>query len=87
VPTYSGRAEIFKIHSRGMAIKETIDFEALAGRCDGVTGADIKAICTEAGMWAIREERDSVTANDFDRAVEKVVGEEELRKESVTMFA
>ncbi len=87
VPTYQGRAEIFRIHTRGMAIRETIDFEALASRCDGATGADIRAICTEAGMWAIREERDSVTAADFDRAIEKVVGEEELRKESVTMFA
>ncbi len=87
VPTYQGRSEIFKIHSRGMAIRETIDFEALAGRCEGATGADIRAICTEAGMWAIREERDTVTAADFDRAIEKVIGEEELRKESVTMFA
>ena len=87
VPTYQGRSEIFRIHTRGMAIREAIDFEALASRCDGATGADIRAICTEAGMWAIREERDSVTAADFDRAIEKVVGEEELRKESVTMFA
>jgi proteasome regulatory subunit len=70
-----------------MAIKESIDFEALATRCEGATGADIKAVCTEAGMWAIREERDHVTLVDFERAIEKVVGEEELRKESVTMFA
>jgi proteasome regulatory subunit len=87
VPSFQGRVEIFKIHSRGMALKETIDFESLAGRCEGATGADIRAVCTEAGMWAIREERDQVTAQDFDRAIEKVVGEEELRKESVTMFA
>jgi proteasome regulatory subunit len=87
VPTYQGRAEIFRIHSKGMAIREAVDFEALASRCDGATGADIRAICTEAGMWAIREERESVTVADFDRAVEKVIGEEELRKESVTMFA
>ncbi len=87
VPSYQGRAEIFRIHTRGMAIRETIDFETLANRCEGATGADIRAICTEAGMWAIREERDSVTTADFDRAIEKVVGEEELRKESVTMFA
>ena len=87
VPTFGGRAEIFKIHTRGMALHEPIDFEALANRCEGATGADIRAICTEAGMWAIREERDSVTTADFDRAIEKVVGEEELRKESVTMFA
>ncbi|MGA8710788.1 MAG: proteasome-activating nucleotidase [Thermoplasmata archaeon] len=87
VPSYGGRADIFKIHTRGMALHEPIDFEALANRCEGATGADIRAICTEAGMWAIREERDSVTTADFDRAIEKVVGEEELRKESVTMFA
>ncbi|HTW39869.1 MAG TPA: proteasome-activating nucleotidase [Thermoplasmata archaeon] len=87
VPTYQGRAEIFRIHSKGMAIRETVDFEALASRCEGATGADIRAICTEAGMWAIREERESVTSADFDRAIEKVIGEEELRKESVTMFA
>lgn len=87
VPSFVGRVEIFKIHARPMAIKETIDFEALANRCEGATGADIRSICTEAGMWAIREERDTVTQNDFDRAIEKVVGEEELRKESVGMFA
>jgi proteasome regulatory subunit len=87
VPNFGGRSEIFKIHTRGMSLHEPIDFEALANRCEGATGADIRAICTEAGMWAIREERDSVTTQDFDRAIEKVVGEEELRKESVTMFA
>ncbi len=87
VPSFSGRVEIFRIHAQGMALREPIDFEALASRCDGATGADIRAICTEAGMWAIREERDHVTQVDFERAVEKVVGEEELRKESVTMFA
>ncbi|HTW77896.1 MAG TPA: proteasome-activating nucleotidase [Thermoplasmata archaeon] len=87
VPTFQGRAEIFRIHSRGMAVRDPIDFDALASRCEGATGADIRAICTEAGMWAIREERDSVTLTDFERAIEKVIGEEELRKESVTMFA
>jgi len=87
VPGYVGRVEIFKIHSHGMSLKEAIDFESLASRCEGATGADIRAICTEAGMWAIREERESVTMADFERAVEKVVGEDEPGKESVTMFA
>ncbi|MCI4357780.1 MAG: proteasome-activating nucleotidase [Thermoplasmata archaeon] len=87
LPTFPGRVEIFKIHTRGMAIKETIDLDALASKCEGATGADIRAVCTEAGMWAIREERDHVTLVDFERAIEKVIGEEELRKESVTMFA
>ena len=87
VPNFVGRVEIFKIHSRGMSLKEPVDFETLAARCDGTTGADIKSICTEAGMWAIREERDVVTMVDFERAIEKVVGEEELSKESLGMFA
>ena len=87
VPTYAGRVDIFKIHTQGMAVRDSLDFEQLAARSDGSTGADIKAICTEAEKWAIREERVYVTAQDFDRALEKVVGEEELRKESVTMFA
>ncbi|MCI4364299.1 MAG: proteasome-activating nucleotidase [Thermoplasmata archaeon] len=87
VPSYQGRAEIFKIHSQGMAIREVVDFESLASRCEGATGADIKAVCTEAGMWAIREERETVTSADFERAIDKVVGDEEMRKESVTMFA
>ncbi len=87
VPSFGGRVEILKIHTRGMALREPIDFDSLASRCGEATGADIRAICTEAGMWAIREERESVTMADFERAIEKVVGEEELRKESVTMFA
>jgi proteasome regulatory subunit len=87
VPTFPGRVEIFKIHSKGMALKENLDWEALASRCENCTGADIKSICTEAGMWAIREERDAVSQVDFERAIEKVVGEEEVGKETVGMFA
>ena len=87
IPSPVGRADIFRIHAHPMSIREPIDFESLAQRCDGVTGADIKAICTEAGMWAIREERDHVTSADFERALDKVVGDEDTRKETVTMFA
>ena len=87
VPAFQGRVEILKIHSRQMALKEAIDFEYLASRCEGATGADIKSVCTEAGMWAIREERDAVTQADFEKAIEKVIGEEDLRKETVGMFA
>ena len=87
VPTFQGRVEIFKIHSKAMSLKDAVDWEALAARCDGCTGADIKSICTEAGMWAIREERDAVNMADFERAIEKVIGEEDTGKETVGMFA
>ena len=87
VPGFPGRAEIFKIHLRPMNTKDAIDIDYLAQRAEGATGADIKSICTEAGMTAIRLERDYVLQSDFERAIEKVLGEEDVRKETVGMFA
>jgi len=52
-----------------------MDLDLLAAHTDGGTGADIKAMCTEAGMFAIREDRDVVTPHDFDLAVEKIHGQ------------
>ncbi len=71
-----------------MSIANDVDVEALAAKCDGSTGADIKSICTEAGMFAIREGRDTVEMGDFDKAVDKVKGGELLKaQESGVMFA
>jgi proteasome regulatory subunit len=87
LPGAVGRAEIFKIHLKPMNVRDNVDIEFLAQHTEGATGADIKSICTEAGMCAIREERDYVLQADFEHAIEKVMGEEEIRKESVGMFA
>ncbi|TDA27982.1 MAG: proteasome-activating nucleotidase [Archaeoglobi archaeon] len=73
MPSYEGRIQIFKIHSRKMKLAEDVDFRELSRITEGASGADIKAICTEAGMFAIREERIKVTMMDFMRAVEKVL--------------
>ncbi|HIH00766.1 TPA: proteasome-activating nucleotidase, partial [Thermoplasmata archaeon] len=52
------------------------------------TGADIKAICTEAGMFAIRENRDIVTMSDLERAISKVLDDGDQKiLESGPMFA
>jgi len=75
VPNAEARRMIFRIHTKRMSIAADVDFGALAVHCDQATGADIKAICTEAGMFAIREDRDVVTEHDFERAVEKVRGQ------------
>ncbi|MFA5895871.1 MAG: proteasome-activating nucleotidase [Thermoplasmata archaeon] len=83
-PTYEGRLAIFKIHSRKMSIVADVDFEVLAQRCDGATGADLKAMCTESGMFAIREDRDHVTMTDFEMAVDKVLGENRMRHETAS---
>jgi len=79
MPGSESRMTIFKIHSRKMNVAGEVDYGVLASRCDGATGADIHAICTEAGMFAIREDRESVTMTDFERAVDKVLGDNPVR--------
>lgn len=73
IPSQEARLEIFRIHVRRMNISKKIDFATLASRCEGATGADIKAICTEAGMFAIRDNRDIVLMEDFEKATTKVM--------------
>jgi proteasome regulatory subunit len=88
IPSLEARIEIFKIHTMRMNIAADVDVEVLAAKCDGATGADIKSMCTEAGMFAIREGRDMVDMGDFDKAVDKVRGDEMLKsQESGVMFA
>lgn len=55
IPDLKAREEIFKIHTRGVPLDETIAVEALATRTDGYTGADIETIIKEATMLAVRE--------------------------------
>jgi len=90
LPNIDGRTEIFKIHTKRMNVDETIDAHDLAQKTDGATGAEIKAIATEAGMFAIRDNRDVVTILDFEKAIVKVMHHgEDLGKqaESGPMFA
>jgi len=88
LPEIDARREIFKIHTKRMSLEPDIDFETLAGRVEGATGADIKAISTEAGMFAIREDRTVVTVTDFDHAVDKVLGSNLTRsRETGAMYA
>jgi proteasome regulatory subunit len=88
IPTYEARLSIFRIHTRKMSVVKDVDYEVLAQRCETATGADIKAMCTEAGMFAIREDRGFVSMSDFERAVDKVLGEALTRHEaSGAMYA
>ncbi|MEM4217049.1 MAG: proteasome-activating nucleotidase [Candidatus Methanomethylicaceae archaeon] len=74
-PNQIGREAIFKIHMEKMNVIK-IDVKELARITEGATGADIKAICTEAGMFAIRENRDHIIREDFLRAIEKILRRE-----------
>ena len=81
-PNNEARVDILKIHSKHMNLESALDFEDLAMRTDGATGADLHAICMEAGMFTIRENRDCVTFQDFEKAISKVMGEEESKPET-----
>jgi proteasome regulatory subunit len=72
LPDEDSRQEIFKIHTRGMNIDGEIDFGRLLAVTKDRTGADIKSICTEAGMFAIRDKRVCITEEDFKMAITKV---------------
>jgi proteasome regulatory subunit len=89
IPNEDGRREILKIHTAKMSLSEEADIDLLASLTEGISGADLKAICTEAGMFAIREERDEVLVADFMDAVDKIMGiehDEEFKKEAGVMF-
>jgi proteasome regulatory subunit len=73
LPDFDGRLEIFRIHTSRMNLDDSLDISSLAVRSDGASGAEIKSLCTEAGMFAIREGRDTVTMDDFNKALHKVL--------------
>jgi 26S proteasome regulatory subunit T1 len=73
LPDLEGRVRILKIHSKKMKYDESLRFELLARLCPNCTGADLRSICTEAGMFAIRHGNQYVTEKDFLNAINKVV--------------
>lgn len=72
LPNEAARLEIIKIHARSITTKGEIDFEAVAKLCEDFNGADLRNICTEAGMFAIRNDRDYVIDEDFMKAARKI---------------
>lgn len=80
LPNEASRQSIFKIHSSKMNLAKNVDFKALARATEKATGADIKSICTEAGMFAIRAEREQVTQVNFNMAVAKVLPSNRLHE-------
>ncbi|MBR3409609.1 MAG: proteasome-activating nucleotidase [Candidatus Methanomethylophilaceae archaeon] len=73
LPDVDGREQIFKIHTSRMNIQDEISARTLAETTDGLSGAEIKNMCTEAGMLAIRNNRDTVAKEDFENAKKKVL--------------
>jgi len=73
LPDLEGRAHIFKIHAKSMSVDRDIRYELLARLCPNSTGAEIRSVCTEAGMFAIRARRKLATEKDFLEAINKVI--------------
>ena len=82
LPDLKGRREVFMIHLNG--IKLDGDAEDVAGRLAGLTpgfaGADIANICNEAAIVAARRKAESVTMDDFEKAIDRIIGGLESNK-------
>ena len=75
-PNTEARLDILKIHSRKMNLVRGIGLRDIAEKLHGASGAEVKAVCTEAGMFALRERRVHVTKDDLEMAVAKVMKKE-----------
>ncbi|CEP14990.1 hypothetical protein [Parasitella parasitica] len=73
LPDVKTKRRIFNIHTSRMTLADDVDLEEFVMSKDDLSGADIKAICTEAGLMALRERRMKVVAEDFRKAKEKVL--------------
>jgi proteasome regulatory subunit len=88
MPSIEGRLKILEIHSDKVKKAEDVDLDEIAKLTDGSSGADLKAIVVEAGMNALRRNATSVTRDDFEAAIKKVLGDEiPGSEESLRMFS
>eukprot|EP01112_Ceratiomyxa_fruticulosa_P020580 TRINITY_DN7051_c0_g1_i10.p1 TRINITY_DN7051_c0_g1~~TRINITY_DN7051_c0_g1_i10.p1 ORF type:complete len:413 (+),score=96.09 TRINITY_DN7051_c0_g1_i10:51-1241(+) len=82
-PNESARLDVLKIHSRKMNLTRGINLKKIADQMHGASCAEIKAVCTEGGMYALRERRVHVTQEDFEMAVSKVMKKDSEQNMSI----
>ena len=82
-PGEDARADILRIHSRKMNLTRGIQLKKIAENMPGASGAEIKGVCTEAGMYALRERRVHVTQEDFEMAVAKIMQKDSEKNMSI----
>merc|ERR1719464_682584 len=75
LPDLEGRSKIFKIHTSKMNCAPNLRYHLLARLCPHTTGAEIRSVCTEGGMFAIRERKKTITEKHLLDAIEKVIRE------------
>lgn len=78
LPNEASRLDIIKIHAKPITKKGNIDYESVCKLADGFNGADLRNVCTEAGLFAIRDDRDHVLEEDFMKAARKIAENKKL---------
>jgi len=73
LPDVNTKRRIFQIHTSKMSLAADVDTEEFVHSKDDLSGADVKAVCTEAGLLALRDRRMKVNAEDFRKAKEKAL--------------
>jgi AFG3 family protein len=73
-PDLVGREAIFKVHLKPIKISKTLDIHKLAEQTPGFAGADIANVCNEAALIAARKGKEAVDMEDFQDAVDRVIG-------------
>ncbi len=91
IPDKEGRKDIFRIHISEMKLKKDVDLDNLAALTENATGADIKAISIEAGMFAVKGNKKAIGMEEFEHAIKKIMSNEQRfyinAKEMGVMFA
>lgn len=82
-PTKEGIKEILDIHLKNMNVCTNVNLDVLAKKIEGISGAEIKALCTEAGYFALRDGRHKVVHEDFEKSIEKVMNSEDTGAENI----
>ncbi|MBR9677662.1 AAA family ATPase [Candidatus Woesearchaeota archaeon] len=78
LPELEGIKQIFDIHTKNMPLHRSVNKDKLTKELIDFSGAEIRAVCTEAGYFAIRKDQSKVKHTDFEKAIKKVKEEEEL---------
>jgi proteasome regulatory subunit len=86
LPNDEAKREIFNIHTLSMKLTKNIDIDKLIKNMKDFSGADIKAVCTEAGYFAIRKNRHRIKEDDFLKAIEKLKEGREEDEGHLRMF-
>ncbi|KFD67494.1 hypothetical protein M514_20335 [Trichuris suis] len=84
LPNQKARLEILKIHIKNVSKSGSLDLTSIAHMTEGLNGADMRNVVTEAGYNAIRDDRDSIVQADLTKAIRKVREMKKSEKHSVT---